>query len=125
MEGPKRRRRESGGPLSRRAMRTDLDDGRSAARVVAANSGWQVVTFTARAVSGIGVAVLVARSGGPTALGVFQFALTLTMLLGFAVGFGLPNLVTREVARRPDLARTWLEAGLFLAFVAGAARSNL
>ena len=69
----------------------------STARRVAANSGWQMVSFAARAVSGLGTVVLIARSGGPQALGTFQFALVLTSFLPYY--FGLPSLLTREVAR--------------------------
>jgi O-antigen/teichoic acid export membrane protein len=90
---------------------------RSAARLVAANSAWQVASFAARAVAGLGVAILLARSGGPRPLGVFQFALTLAHMLPFY--FGIPPLLAREVARRPDDGRRWIEAGTLIALVAG------
>lgn len=90
---------------------------RSAARLVAANSAWQVVSFAARAVAGLAVAILLARSGGPRPLGVFQFALTLAHMLPFY--FGIPPLLAREVARRPDEGRRWIEAGTLIALVGG------
>jgi O-antigen/teichoic acid export membrane protein len=88
-------------------------------RLVARNSGWQLLTFAARAVSGLAAVILVARHGGPTQLGVFQFALTLSTMFGFAVGLGVFNLLTREVARKPDSSRSWIEAGVLVALVAG------
>jgi O-antigen/teichoic acid export membrane protein len=92
----------------------------SAGRVIAANSGWQLVTFAARTASGLGAAVLVARAEGPRGLGVLQLALTVTALLGFAGTWGLPNLLAREVSRLPAQARLWLESGALLALSTGA-----
>ncbi|MGH8968375.1 MAG: flippase [Actinomycetes bacterium] len=84
---------------------------------MAANSGWQLLTFAARAVAGLGVVVLVARAGGPRSLGVFQFALTLTAMLPFY--YGVPSLLAREVARRPAEGRRWVEAGTLISLIAG------
>ena len=95
----------------------------SPSRTVAANSVWQLLTFAARAVSGIGVVVLVARAGGPRSLGVFQFALTFTAMLPFY--WGLPSLLAREVARRPGDSRLWVEAGTLIAIIAGAIFTGL
>ncbi len=92
-------------------------EGSTAGRM-AANSTWQMVSFAARAVSGLGAVVLIARSGGPQALGTFQFALVLTSFLPYY--FGLPSLLTREVARRPEEGRTWVEGGTLIALAAGA-----
>ena len=74
--------------------------GRPTARKVAANSTAQLVTFAFRAAAGVGVVVLLARDGGPLALGIVQFALTLSSLLPFS--YGVPTLLAREVARRPE-----------------------
>jgi O-antigen/teichoic acid export membrane protein len=90
---------------------------------VAANTAWQMVTFAARAISGLGTVVLLARSGGPQGLGTFQFALVLTSFLPYY--FGLPSLLAREVARRPEDGRTWVEAGTLIALGAGAGFSVL
>jgi O-antigen/teichoic acid export membrane protein len=84
---------------------------------VAANSRWQLLAFAFRAVAGLGVVVLLARLGGPRALGVVQFALTLSSLLPFY--YGLPSLLAREVARRPEEARRWVEAGTLVALSFG------
>jgi O-antigen/teichoic acid export membrane protein len=46
-----------------------------------------------------------------------QFALTLSSLLPFF--YGVPTLLAREVARRPEEARRWVEAGTFLSVVLG------
>jgi O-antigen/teichoic acid export membrane protein len=46
-----------------------------------------------------------------------QFALTLTSLLPFY--YGVPTLLAREVARRPEDARRWVEAGTLLSVVFG------
>jgi O-antigen/teichoic acid export membrane protein len=90
---------------------------RSPSRTVAANSVWQLLTFAARAISGLGVVVMVARAGGPRSLGIFQFALTFTAMLPFY--YGIPSLLAREVARRPDESRKWVEAGTLIALLAG------
>jgi O-antigen/teichoic acid export membrane protein len=90
---------------------------RSASKTVAANSIWQLLSFAARAVSGLGVVVMVARAGGPRSLGVFQFAMTFTAMLPFY--YGIPSLLAREVARRPDESRKWVEAGNLIALLAG------
>ena len=86
-------------------------------RKVAANSTSQLLTFAFRAVAGVGVVVLLARSGGPLALGIVQFALTLSGLLPYY--YGVPTLLAREVARRPEDARRWVEAGTLLALLLG------
>ena len=74
----------------------------STGRLVARNTAAQVVTFAARALAGLTAVVLIARHGGPHPLGVFQFGLTLSQMFSFAVGLGLANLITREVARDQD-----------------------
>lgn len=85
---------------------------------MAANSVWQLTSFGCRAVAGLGTVVLLARSGGPDSLGLFQYALMLTALLPYY--FGLPSLLAREVARRPDEGKVWVEAGTLIALAFGA-----
>ena len=92
-------------------------------RNVVANSTAQLVTFALRAVAGVGVVVLLARSGGPLALGIVQFALTVSSLLPFY--YGVPTLLAREVARRPEEGRRWVEAGTLLALLLGGAFTAL
>jgi O-antigen/teichoic acid export membrane protein len=82
-----------------------------------------MVAFAARAAAGLGSVVLLARSAGPEGLGTFQFAIVLTSFLPYY--FGLPSLLAREVARKPEDARTWFEAGTLIALVAGAGFSLL
>lgn len=90
---------------------------RSSNKVVAANSAWQFGTFAARAFSGIMAVVLIARAGGPHSLGVYQFALTFTAMFPFY--YGIPSLLAREVARRPEEAREWVETGTLIALLTG------
>jgi O-antigen/teichoic acid export membrane protein len=85
---------------------------------VAGNSSAQLLSFAFRAVSGIGVIVLLARSGGPRAVGIVQFGLTLTSLPPYF--YGVPALLAREVARRPQLGRRWVETGTLIALLFGA-----
>ena len=102
-------------------MGVDARTTRPTARAVAAGSTWQLVTFLARFVGGFAAVVLVARAGGPAELGTLQLALTVAGLLMTVVGFGLPNLIAREIARAPDQSRVWIEATVFTALVAGTA----
>jgi O-antigen/teichoic acid export membrane protein len=104
-------------------MTTELQTGPDRSRPpkprrVTANSTAQLATFAFRAAAGVLVVVLLARSGGPRGLGIVQFALTLTGLLPFY--FGVPTLLAREVARRPEEGRRWVEAGTLLALLLGA-----
>jgi O-antigen/teichoic acid export membrane protein len=96
---------------------------RAQRRGLASNSTSQLLSFAFRAVSGIGVVVLLARSGGPHSLGVVQFALTLTSLLPFF--YGVPTLLAREVARRPEDGRRWVEAGTLVSLGFGALFTGL
>ncbi len=110
------------GRLAPRPVHAELEgsaraEGRARKKGLASNSTAQLLTFVFRAVAGVGVVVLLARSGGPYVLGVVQFALTLTSLLPFF--YGVPTLLAREVARRPEEARRWVEAGTFLSVVLG------
>jgi O-antigen/teichoic acid export membrane protein len=91
----------------------------STGRLVARNTAAQVVTFAARALAGLTAVVLIARHGGPHPLGVFQFGLTLSQMFSFAVGLGLANLITREVARDQDRSRDWIGMGVFVALTSG------
>jgi O-antigen/teichoic acid export membrane protein len=90
------------------------------ARTVAANSGWRLVAFIAKATGGIVAAALLARTDdGPVALGVYQLGLTVATIMAFAVALGLPNLLVREVARRPDESRAWAEGTCCTTLVSG------
>jgi O-antigen/teichoic acid export membrane protein len=66
----------------------------------------------------LGVVFILARIGGPHSLGVFQFGLTFTGLFPFY--WGLPVLIAREVARRPEDARMWAECSVISTAVIGA-----
>lgn len=90
----------------------------TAGKKVAKNSTAQLLTFAFRAVSGVGVIVLLARHGGPHPVGVVQFAVTLTGLLPYF--YGLPTLMAREVGRDPAQGRQWLEKGAVIALLFGA-----
>ena len=76
-----------------------------------------MLSFVFRAVSGIGVIVLLARNGGPHAVGVVQFATTLTSLPPYY--YGVPSLLAREVARRTETGRRWVETGTLIAVLFG------
>jgi O-antigen/teichoic acid export membrane protein len=98
-------------------LRDRSHGGRPAAKGVVSNSQWQLLSFVFRAVAGLGVVVLLARAGGPRELGIVQFALTLTSLLPFY--YGVPSLLAREVARRPEDGRRWVEVGTLLSLLFG------
>ena len=90
----------------------------AAGRRIAANSGYQLASFTARAMGMLGVVFIIARVGGPHQLGIFQFGLTFTGLFPFY--WGLPVLIAREVARRPEEARIWAECSVIVTLAIGA-----
>ena len=93
--------------------------GRSVGVVLASNTGWRLLAFGARSLGGLVVTVLLAHLEGPAGLGRFQFALTLTLLLSFAVAFGLPKLLVRELARRPDQIEDVVATATTTALIAG------
>jgi O-antigen/teichoic acid export membrane protein len=106
-------------------MSPSVGRGRSVGSVLASNTGWRLVAFGARTLGGLVATVLLAHLEGPSGLGRFQFALTLTLLLSFAVAFGLPKLLVRELARRPDRIGEVVETATMTALVAGAAVTAL
>ena len=77
-----------------------------------------MVSFAARAISGLGSVVLLARSGGPRGARHLPVRTGAHRLLPYY--FGLPSLLAREVARKPEDGRTWVEAGTLIALGAGA-----
>ncbi|MGZ8580359.1 MAG: flippase [Actinomycetota bacterium] len=108
---------------SRRSASPEV--GRSVGVVLASNTGWRLLAFGARTLGGLVATVLLAHLEGPAGLGRFQFALTLTLLLSFAVAFGLPKLLVRELARRPDEMREVVETAMTTAGLAGVAVTGL
>jgi O-antigen/teichoic acid export membrane protein len=99
---------------------TSVSTDRPVGVVLASNTGWRLLAFGARSLGGLVATVLLAHLEGPEGLGRFQFALTLTLLLSFAVAFGLPKLLVRELARRPDRIEDFVETGTTIALIAGA-----
>jgi O-antigen/teichoic acid export membrane protein len=91
----------------------------SSARLLASNTAWRLLAFGARTVSGVLATVLLAHIHGPVGLGRFQFALTLTLLLSFAVALGLPKLLVRELARHPEAIKVRIESALVVSLGAG------
>ncbi|MEO8556516.1 MAG: flippase [Actinomycetota bacterium] len=88
-------------------------------QAVLRGSVWQLASFVARFFGGFAAIVLLARATGPATLGLFQLAFALAALLGVAVGLGMPNLISREVARDAGTTRLWLESGTAYAGLAG------
>ena len=97
----------------------------SAGRRLVSNTAWRAAAFGARAVGGLVATIFVARTLGPLGFGRFQFALALTLLLGFVVMLGLPKLLVREIARDPKGAATRIDSALFICLVAGGVVSGL
>jgi O-antigen/teichoic acid export membrane protein len=99
----------------------DLQPGATSSRAtrrgIASNSTAQLLSFAFRALSGIGVIVLLARAGGPRSVGIVQFAVTLTSLPPYF--YGVPALLAREVARRPEVGRRWAETGTLISVLFG------
>jgi O-antigen/teichoic acid export membrane protein len=84
---------------------------------LAKNSGWQLVSFAARAAGGLAVIFILARAAGPRGVGIYQFGITIGTLIPFYWGF--PVLIAREVARRPEDARKWAECGAVVTLLIG------
>jgi O-antigen/teichoic acid export membrane protein len=97
----------------------------STVRIVAANTAWRLMAYVARAAGALAATILVGRLRGPSSLGLYQFAFAITLLLSFAVALGLPKLLVREIARRPEEAKPWLEAAVFAVLVSGVAMTAL
>ncbi|MGZ8629912.1 MAG: flippase [Actinomycetota bacterium] len=106
--------------MTSRLATRELESPHSFARVLASNTGWRLIAFGARTISGVLATVLLAHLEGPAGLGRFQFALTLTLLLSFAVALGLPKLLVRELARHPEEIKLRIESALVAALGAGA-----
>ena len=102
------------------AAAADQPEPSGSARLLASNTAWRLIAFGARTFSGVLATVLLARIHGPAGLGKFQFALTLTLLLSFAVALGLPKLLVRELARHPDAIKLRIESALVVSLGAGA-----
>src|SRR4029077_14143838 len=73
----------------------------------------------ARTFSGVLATVLLAHIHGPVGLGKFQFALTLTLLLSFAVALGLPKLLVRGLSRHPEAIKLRIESARVVSLGAG------
>ena len=71
----------------------------SQARRIARNTSFltisQIISFGVSAI----YVILVARYLGPQGLGILNFAVALTAIFNVLTNFGLPTLITREVAR--------------------------
>lgn len=83
---------------------TDADTGgrtttHSDVRRIARNSVYQTIAYAAKALALFVVYLCLARAGGAERLGDFATIITLVSLLNFVAAFGLPDLLTREIAR--------------------------
>ena len=96
-------------------------------RRIARNSIFQTAAYATKALSLFVVYLCLARVGGAERLGDFATIITLVSLLNFVAAFGLPDLLTRDIARlREDpgqVGRLVNAAGglvVLLSFAAGA-----
>ncbi len=107
------------------AAAADQPEPSGSARLLASNTAWRLIAFGARTFSGVLATVLLAHMHGPVGLGRFQFALTLTLLLSFAVALGLPKLLVRELARHPEAIKLRIESALVVSLGAGVVVTGL
>ena len=107
------------------AAAADQPEPSGSARLLASNTAWRLIAFGARTFSGVLATVLLAHIHGPVGLGRFQFALTLTLLLSFAVALGLPKLLVRELARHPEAIKLRIESALVVSLGAGVVVTSL
>lgn len=77
---------------------------------VARNAGLKVLVQATRLVS-LALVIVTARVVGPAEFGKFTFAYALAAILGVAVDFGIPAVLTRQIARAPqETAERWATA---------------
>ena len=107
------------------AAAADQPEPSGSARLLASNTAWRLIAFGARTFSAVLATVLLAHMHGPVGLGRFQFALTLTLLLSFAVALGLPKLLVRELARHPEAIKLRIESALVVSLGAGVVVTGL
>ncbi|BEQ13901.1 flippase [Desulfoferula mesophila] len=72
------------------------------ARRAAANSGWLLAATVVARLSGLAVAVVLARVLGPEEYGVWGMALAVVALLSGLAGGGIAQVVVKELVRRPE-----------------------
>lgn len=87
-----------------------------------ANFGWLLADRGWRMVLGLVVSLMVARYLGPADLGWLSFATSLCAVFGTIAGFGIDDVLARELARHPSSAAALMRRGfrLKLAGAAGA-----
>lgn len=79
---------------------------------VARNAGLKVLVQATRLIS-LALVIVTARVVGPAEFGKFTFAYALAAILGVALDFGIPAVLTRQVARAPhETAERWATAAM-------------
>jgi polysaccharide transporter, PST family len=86
-----------------------------------ANFGWLLAERGWRVVVGFVVGVLTTRYLGPEDFGLLNYAFSVCAILGAVVGLGINDVLSRELVRQPDQARSFMLAGLLIKVISALA----
>jgi O-antigen/teichoic acid export membrane protein len=78
----------------------------------AANFSWLLAERGWRVLLGLAVSLIVTRYLGPANLGLLTYAFSLCAILGTMAGFGIEDVLARELVLQPKAARALLALGL-------------
>ena len=87
----------------------------------ARNLGWLLAERGFRFAFGVVVGVYVARHLGPVQLGSLSYCLAVVTLFGCFAGFGLDEIIKRDLVKSPERTAQLLADGLMLRLLAGLA----
>jgi O-antigen/teichoic acid export membrane protein len=83
-------------------------------RTVAKNTFWLFVGQTAGRTLRAGFLIFSARLLGASSWGAFAYALSLASFFSMFIDFGINTLITREVAKKPEVKLKYLSTSLFI-----------
>lgn len=86
-----------------------------------ANFSWLLAERGWRVLLGLAVSLIVTRYLGPTNLGLLTYAFSLCAIIGTAAGFGIEDVVARELVLKPKAARSLLAMSLRIKLIGAAA----
>jgi PST family polysaccharide transporter len=89
--------------------------------VILANAGWLLGDRVFRTGGAVLISIMVARYLGPDQFGALAYALSVVAVFASAASLGLPDIVIRELVRRPDDRRAIMASAFAMRCVAAVA----